>query len=224
MKIYQSRPQNNVHFVISNGIKGTIQCCFYNSNLSFDHFVSLSFSYPFLHTLPLSDHTTTKSLPPPTTCNVDDSSAISVNGYEDRLAIAANATGGQKAILAISEDNESAVIKYRSDQDMSSIGEYQDFLHHWLFWRENSNSLIGQSYQMNKTSQSGSSEISSFLSLLLHVCFCSRVFIYYVFAGPSKSLTFEEGLVGNGEAGAGTDNEAPKKVPDPCCPIVCERM
>ena len=124
MKIYQSRPQNNVHFVISNGIKGTIQCCFYNSNLSFDHFVSLSFSYPFLHTLPLSDHTTTKSLPPPTTCNVDDSSAISVNGYEDRLAIAANATGGQKAILAISEDNESAVIKYRSDQDMSSIGEY----------------------------------------------------------------------------------------------------
>ena len=100
-----------------------------NSNLSFDYHHSVfSLSQPFFaHTTTLSDHTkSTKSLPPPTR-NVDDSSAaVSVNGYEDRLAIAANATGGQKAILAISEDNESAVIKYRSDQDMSSIGEYQD--------------------------------------------------------------------------------------------------
>ena len=83
---------------------------------------SLSYHPLFAHTTTLSDHTT-KSLPLPT-CNVDDSSAaISVNGYEDRLN---TSTGGQKAILAISEDNESAVIKYRSDQDMSSIGEYQD--------------------------------------------------------------------------------------------------
>ena len=84
--------------------------------------------------------------------------------------------------------------------------------------------LLDRVTRRTKTSHSGSSGISSFVFLLLHVCFCSRVFIYHVFAGPSKSLTFEEGLVGNGEAGAGTDNEAPKKVPDPCCPIVCERM
>ena len=60
-----------------------------------------------------------------TTCNVDDSSALSVNGLGDnQLAISGNSAGGQKAILAINEDNESAVIKYRSDQDVSSIGKY----------------------------------------------------------------------------------------------------
>ena len=54
--------------------------------------------------------------------------------------------------------------------------------------------------------------------------FCSTFQNEYIFSGPSKSLTFEEGLVGNGEAGAGGENAEPKKVPDPCCPIVCERM
>ena len=37
--------------------------------------------------------------------------------------------GGHKAVLAISEDNESAVIKYRSEQDMASICEYQMGIH-----------------------------------------------------------------------------------------------
>ena len=96
-----------------------------NSNLSFDHSVFSLLSSPFCthyHSIwPHHQITTTNTV---ATCNVDDSSAaISVNGYEDRLN---TSTGGQKAILAISEDNESAVIKYRSDQDMSSIGEYQD--------------------------------------------------------------------------------------------------
>ena len=97
-----------------------------NSNLSFDHSVFSLLSSPFCthyHSIwPHHQITTTNTV---ATCNVDDSSAaISVNGYEDRLNT--SNTGGQKAILAISEDNESAVIKYRSDQDMSSIGEYQD--------------------------------------------------------------------------------------------------
>jgi hypothetical protein len=44
--------------------------------------------------------------------------------------------------------------------------------------------------------------------------------------GPSKSLTFEEG-VGTGVEGGGVDGEngmEPKKTPDPCCPYICERM
>ena len=41
-------------------------------------------------------------------------------------------------------------------------------------------------------------------------------------AGPSKSLTFEEG-VGTLAEGDATATEAPK-LPDPCCPLLCERM
>ena len=202
---------------------------------------SLSYHPLFAHTTTLSDHTT-KSLPLPT-CNVDDSSAaISVNGYEDRLN---TSTGGQKAILAISEDNESAVIKYRSDQDMSSIGEYQDssskgsFQSSHFFRIDHPVAiLILVTFSSKKKSQS---ELPDRYFCILnrsyfgdvvfcicpsdYVCFCPNIFsAHYVFAGPSKSLTFEEGLVGNGEAGAGTESEAPKKVPDPCCPIFCERM
>ena len=107
--------------------KGTNSMLLQNSNLSFDYHHSVfSLSTLFCthyHSIwPHHQITTTNTV---ATCNVDDSSAaISVNGYEDRLNT--SNTGGQKAILAISEDNESAVIKYRSDQDMSSIGEYQD--------------------------------------------------------------------------------------------------
>ncbi len=43
--------------------------------------------------------------------------------------------------------------------------------------------------------------------------------------GPSKSLTFEEGVGTLGESLDNPDGSTePKKVPDPCCPIICERM
>ena len=79
---------------------------------------------------------------------------------------------------------------------------YYQFVTHLFFWR------VKQSYQIT-------------LYFPANVCVCPN---FHVFSGPSKSLTFEEGCVGNGEAGAGTESEAPKKVPDPCCPIFCERM
>lgn len=48
-----------------------------------------------------------------------------------------------------------------------------------------------------------------------------------VFAlGPSKSLTFEEGVGTLGESQENPEGgpAAAEKVPDPCCPIICERM
>ena len=76
------------------------------------------FLFPFAHSIYTKKITTTRI--------VDDNSALSVNGFgENQLATSGNPAGGQKAIIAITEDNESAVIKYRSDQDMSSIGKYK---------------------------------------------------------------------------------------------------
>ena len=49
-----------------------------------------------------------------------------VKPYLDDSSVGgAGAGNGQKAIIAISEDNQSGVIKYRSEQDMVSICEYQ---------------------------------------------------------------------------------------------------
>ena len=49
-----------------------------------------------------------------------------VKPYLDDSSVGgAGAGNGQKAIIAISEDNQSGVVKYRSEQDMVSICEYQ---------------------------------------------------------------------------------------------------
>ena len=52
--------------------------------------------------------------------------------------------------------------------------------------------------------------------------FSWHTFYESIISGPSKSLTFEEGVVTLPE-GEGTGEES-KKVPDPCCPYICERM
>ena len=43
-------------------------------------------------------------------------------------------------------------------------------------------------------------------------------------AGPSKSLTFEEGVGTLAEGDATATEDDGKKLPDPCCPLLCERM
>ena len=49
------------------------------------------------------------------------------------------------------------------------------------------------------------------------------IFAIYI-SGPSKSLTFEEGVGTLAEGGGTTEEEENKKTPDPCCPILCERL
>ena len=50
-------------------------------------------------------------------------------------------------------------------------------------------------------------------------------FLLILLTGPSKSLTFEEGVGAMGSSGEGAEGgEEGKKVPDACCPIICERM
>ena len=46
--------------------------------------------------------------------------------------------------------------------------------------------------------------------------------------GPNKSLTFEEGVGNVGDCGDNTEGGSgeaeTKKVPDACCPLICERL